>query len=275
MANGPKRIFDFHAQARMRRRASNLAGERFLWREAAEGLAERLGAVNRRFSRALAVDGRAADLLPAAAAEWRIAAFDENEKLDIAESGFDLAVSILSLHAINDLPGALAQIRGALKPDGLFLAAVFGGETLHELCAALIAGETAVAGGAARRIAPFADIRDLGGLLQRAGFALPVADNERTQVRYRAFATLIGDLRLMGETGILAERRPLGRAVLAAAQDCYAADHADADGRLRATFDIVYLTGWAPDESQPKPLRPGSAQMRLAEALGTVERKAE
>jgi SAM-dependent methyltransferase len=204
---------------------------------------------------------------------WHSAAFDAAERLD-ASCGFDLAVSILRLHGMNDLPGALAQIRRALKPDGLFVAALFGGATLFELRDAFAAGEIETIGGITPRVAPFADVRELGALLQRAGFALPVADVERTTVRYRDFATLANDLRLMGETNALAERQSLSRATLRAALAHYAAKHSDADGRLRATFDIVYLTGWAPHESQQKPLKPGSAKARLAEALGTVEQSA-
>ncbi|MBI3759571.1 MAG: methyltransferase domain-containing protein, partial [Deltaproteobacteria bacterium] len=193
-----------------------------------------------------------------------------------APESFDLAVSVLSLQAVNDLPGALVQIRRSLKPDGLFLAALFGGETLHELREAFAAGEMAVLGGVSPRVAPFAEVRALGTLLQRAGFALPVADSERTTVQYREFKTLVSDLRALGETNVLnqRDRRPLSRAVLAAALAHYGAAHCDAKGRLTATFDVIYLTGWAPHESQPKPLRPGSAKARLADALGTVERKA-
>jgi hypothetical protein len=156
------------------------------------------------------------------------------------------------------------------------MAALLGGDTLRELRESLAAGESEVVGGMSPRVAPFADVRALGGLLQRAGFALPVADVERTTVRYREFSTLIRDLRAAGETNALAERqrKPIRRDVLAAALSHYARHHADADGRLRATFDIIYLTGWAPHESQQQPLKPGSAKMRLADALGTTERSA-
>jgi SAM-dependent methyltransferase len=273
MTSGPPRIFDAHAQALHRTRAVRLTGERFLLHEAADGIRARLEPVNRTFAAALAVDGRAAELLQGVAT-WRIGLFDADERLDIGHGGFDLAVSILSLHGMNDLPGALVQIRRALKPDGLFVGALFGGATLCELRDAFAAGEIETVGGITPRVTPFADVRELGALLQRAGFALPVADVERTTVRYRDFATLANDLRLMGETNALVERQHLSRATLRAALVHYAAKHSDADARLRATFDIVYLTGWAPHEGQQKPLKPGSAKTRLAEALGTVEHPA-
>ena len=248
-----------------------MAGERFLLREAMEGVRDRLAPVNRSFATALDLDGRAAEMSQGAAATWSRGAFDSTERLNAA-TGFDLAVSILSLHGMNDLPGALAQIRRALKPDGLFLAALFGGATLFELRDAFAAGEIETTGGVSPRVAPFADVRELGALLQRAGFALPVADVERTTVRYRDFQTLISDLRLLGETNALTERsRTLSRATLKAALAHYASKHSEPDGRLRATFDIVYLTGWAPDENQQQPLKPGSAKARLADALGTKE----
>lgn len=274
MAKGPPRIFDSHAQALHRARAARRAGDRFLLREAAEGVAARLAPVNRTFAAALAVDGRAAEHLQDLAATWRAGSFGPGERLETGDGGFDLAVSLLSLHGMNDLPGALAQIRRALKPDGLFVAALFGGATLFELRDAFAAGEIETLGGITPRVAPFADVRELGALLQRAGFALPVADVERTTVRYRDFATLANDLRAMGETNALAERQGLSRATLRAALAHYAAKHGEPDGRLHATFDIVYLTGWAPHESQQQPLRPGSAKTRLAEALGTVEHPA-
>jgi len=158
----------------------------------------------------------------------------------------------------------------------LFLAALFGGDTLFELRSSFAAAEAMTTGGISPRVAPFADVRDLGGLLQRAGFALPVADMERTTVRYRDFGSLVRDLRAHGETNILVERsrKPLSRATFSALQAHYAAHHADADGRLLATFDIVYLTGWAPHQSQQKALKPGTAKSSLAKALGTVERPA-
>jgi SAM-dependent methyltransferase len=266
----PPRIFDrkLYTLRRKRRR-----GESFLAVDAAEGLAERIAAVNRRFSHALDLNARPEShrVLAPLAAEWTETASGtaDEEALPFAPESFDLVVSVLSLHAVNDLPGALVQIRRALKPDGLFLAALFGGETLHELRNAFAAGESETIGGVSPRVAPFADVRDLGGLLQRAGFALPVADVERTTVRYSSFDKLVSDLRALGETNALAERRkrPLRKDTLAAAITHYRANHADAESRMAATFDVVYLSGWAPHESQQKPLAPGSAKMRLADAL--------
>jgi len=273
MSETPPRIFDFHAQVLRRQRAARLPGTRFLVSEAVEGVKDRLDPVNRTFAAALAVDENAVTVLQGPQIAWQVTSFDNDERL-VGGSGFDLAVSILGLHGLNDLPGALVQIRRALKPDGLFLAAVFGGSTLAELRDSFAAGELATIGGVSPRVAPMADVRELGALLQRAGFAMPVADVERTTVRYRDFHTLVGDLRAMGETNALAVRHHhLRRETLAAALAHYQTHHADPDGRLRATFDIVYLTGWAPDESQPKPLRPGSAKMRLADALGVKEQK--
>jgi hypothetical protein len=170
---------------------------------------------------------------------------------------------------VNDLPGALVQMRRALKPDGLLIAALIGGETLTELRQSLTIAESELLGGASPRVAPFVDVRALGGLAQRAGLALPVVDLDRAIVRYADMFALVADLRAMGATNALDERSrtPLRREVLARAAALYAERFADPDGRLRATFDIVWLAGWVPDESQPKPLKPGSATMRLADAL--------
>jgi SAM-dependent methyltransferase len=256
MSDGIPRIFDHRAVAAQRARAG---GDTFLTREAQEGLDARLAAVNRRFERVLALD-----------------TLDRDEIVHAEDGAFDLVTSLLALHKVNDLPGVLRQIRNTLKPDGLFLGALFGGETLRELRESFAAGELATTGGVSPRVFPFADVRDLGGLLQRAGFALPVADVERTTAVYRDFAGLARDLRTHGETNALAARtrKPLARATLAAMLAHYRAHHAEPDGRLRATFDIVYLTGWAPHESQQKPLRPGSAKTRLADALGATEHSA-
>ncbi|HTT97590.1 MAG TPA: methyltransferase domain-containing protein [Rhizomicrobium sp.] len=277
MSNGIPKLFDRRILALRRARALRLGGDRFLVREALEGLSERLSAVNRRFSDALAIEmpfeflGEEQD----PAAHWDLATLDANEALPLENGRFDLAISLLAFHAVNDLPGVLVQIREKLAPDGLFLAALFGGDTLFELRDSFAVAEAETTGGISPRVAPFADVRDLGGLLQRAGFALPVADVERTTVLYRSFADLVRDLRLHGETNALIERsrKPLSRETLAAMLSHYQSHHAEADGRLRATFDIVYLTGWAPHQSQQKPLRPGSAKARLADALGTSEHK--
>jgi SAM-dependent methyltransferase len=285
MAAGPPRIFDRAAYRAHRGRAK---GDALLAAQAAEHLAERLVAINRHFSTALDLGSRPAsfDALRSSARSWvrmapaafpndgTAAVVADEETLPFAEASFDLVMSVLSLHAVNDLPGALVQIRRALKPDGLFLAAIFGGETLSELRQAFVTAEADMSGGISPRVAPFADVRELGGLLQRGGFALPVADVERTLVRYRDLATLFADLRALGETNALAGRRTsfLPRRILAAVTKEYSSTFADPDGRFRATFDVAYLTGWAPHVSQQKPLAPGSAKARLADALGTTER---
>ncbi len=265
----PPRIFDRKAYALRRARGR----ESFLVLDAAQGIAERIGSINRRFGRALNLNARPETraIFAPLAKDWIETApgsVDE-ESLPFAPESFDLIVSVLSLHAVNDLPGALLQIRRALTPDGLFMAALFGGETLHELREAFAAGESETVGGASPRVAPFADVRDLGGLLQRAGFALPVADVERTTVRYRNFDGLVADLRALGETNVLSERSKsvLRKDTLASAIAHYKTHHADAEGRIGATFDLIYLSGWSPHESQQKPLAPGSAKMRLADAL--------
>lgn len=286
MSTAPK-IFDRALYAKRRARAARRTADRFLLNEAAGHIANRLGAVKRHFLNGLELSARAesTEVLVPFAQNWTRTVLSpgegtglaaDEEALPFAPESFDLAVSVLSLHAVNDLPGALVQIRRILKPDGLFMAALFGGETLHELREALAAGETTALGGVSPRVAPFADVRAMGMLLQRAGFALPVADSTRTTVHYREFGTLVSDLRALGETNVLCQRdkRPLGRTTVAATLARYGAAHSDAKGRLMATFDVIYLTGWAPHESQPKPLRPGSAKTSLADALGTVERKA-
>lgn len=199
----------------------------------------------------------------------------EEEQLPFAEASLDLVVSTLGLHWTNDVVGALVQIQLALKPDGLFIGAFFGGATLMELRQSLVAAEAEILGGAGSRVSPFADAADAPGLLQRAGFALPVADVDRVTVTYEHPIRLMADLRHMGETSVLAERhpKPLTRALIARASEIYIEEFAGPDGRLPATFEIITLTGWAPHDSQPKPLRPGSAKVRLADALGTVEHK--
>ena len=199
----------------------------------------------------------------------------DEELSPFAPERFDLCVSALAQHSVNDLPGALTQVRRSLKPDGLFLGALLGGQTLQELRAVLAEAESEIRGGASPRVAPFSDVRDLGHLLQRAGFALPVTDLDRVTVRYGSMFTLVADLRAMGLTNALAHRdtRPLGRRMFLRAAQLYAERFADPDGRLRATFDIVWLSGWVPHESQQKPLKPGSAKMRLADALGAQEQR--
>jgi SAM-dependent methyltransferase len=198
------------------------------------------------------------------------------EWLPFAAGSLDLAVSALHLHFVDDLPGTLVQIRRALKPDGLLLASLLGGDTLTELRQSFAAAEAELTSGAAPRVAPFVEVRTAGALLQRAGFALPVVDQDRRTVRYDSALHLMRDLRAMGATNALVERdrRPLRRAVLIRAVEIYQQRFADPDGRVRATFDVISLSGWAPHESQQQPLRPGSARMRLADALGSVEKPA-
>ena len=199
----------------------------------------------------------------------------DDERLPFAPASLDLVVSTLGLHWTNDVVGALIQIRLALKPDGLLVAALLGGETLTELRQSLIAAEVELTGGAGQRVSPFADPADAASLLQRAGYALPVADVDRVCVRYAHPLKLMADLRQMGETGVLADRHPraLTRQVLGRACEIYAQRFADPDGRVRASFEILTLTGWAPHASQQQPLKPGSAKTRLADALGTVEHR--
>ena len=264
-------LFEFSAAARAQARAARLAGDRFLDRAAADGLADRLATVTRKFERGLWIGTAVAPEIAPFAKTWTCASFDAHEILS-CDNDFDLAVSLYSLQAINDLPGALVQIRRCLKPDGLFMGALLGGNSLSELRDAFAHAESATRGGVSPRVSPFADVRDMGGLLQRGGFALPVADVERLTVRYGDFSGLVRDLRAHGFTNAMAERsrRPLRRDTLAALLAHYAAHHAQ-DGKLLARFETLYLTGWSPHESQQKPLAPGSAKSRLAEALGTDE----
>src|SRR4051794_7575915 len=270
-------IFDRALLRARRRRASAIGAETFLIDRAANELVERLGAVLRNFDRAADIGTPADTLRRALTASAKIGAvaaveFDD-EMLPFGEGSLDLAVSALALQFVNDLPGALIQIRRALKPDGLFLAAMLGGDTLIELREAFAAAESEVEGGVSPRVAPFADLRDLGALLQRAGFALPVIDSERITVRYDTVFALMHDLRRMGATNPLTERRrkPLKRATLLRMVEIYGERFSDPDNRLRATFEIIWLSGWAPHQSQQQPLKPGSARTRLADALGTEE----
>jgi SAM-dependent methyltransferase len=279
------------ARMRLERALRTFVAERgadFLLRRAAGDLADRLLLVKREFPVAvdlgtpgphaalvLAGDRRIGFVLRAAptasaageGAYPRIVADDERSTL--ADASCDLIVSLLALQGVNDLPGALIQIRRALRPDGLFLGCMMGGESLNELRQCLTAAESEILSGASPRVAPFADVRALGALLQRAGFALPVVDLDRAVTRYADMLALTRDLRAMGATNALIarSRAPLRRDVLVRAGQIYAERFADSDGRLRATFDMVWLAGWAPHESQQKPLKPGSAKMRLADAL--------
>jgi SAM-dependent methyltransferase len=246
----------------------------FLLDRIAEDMAERLQAVLRPFDSAADI-GSAGDQVRIALAGrvGQLARIDlpelESEPLPLPPESLDLAVSALAFQFVNDLPGVLAQIRRALKPDGLLLAAMTGGDTLTELRQSFAAAEAECEGGVSPRVAPFADLRDVGALLQRAGFALPVTDVDRVVVRYDSAFALMADLRRMGATNVLVERRrtPTRRATLLRMAQLYGERFADVDGRIRATFDVIWLSGWAPHESQQKPLRPGSAKASLAEAV--------
>ncbi len=288
----PPALFDRALLAARLERAYRAApanpGADFLMRRAAEELADRLSLVRRVFAVAADVGSpapHAAETLAArsgGALTLRLApsslgagrgaysgAVGDVERLPLADGSCDLVVSLMALHHVNDLPGALIQIRRALRPDGLLMAALAGGDTLIELRQSLTIAESEILGGAAPRVAPFADVRALGSLMQRAGFALPVVDADSVVARYDDLFALMRDLRAFGATNALTlrSRKPLRRDVLIRAAAVYAERFADSDGRLRATFETIWLTGWAPHESQPKPLKPGSAAMRLADAL--------
>ncbi|MFI4973583.1 MAG: methyltransferase domain-containing protein [Caulobacterales bacterium] len=295
----PPRLFDraLH-RVRLERAAGLFSQADFLKRRAAGDLVERLETIQRQFSVAVDLGARTgsfAEMLAGSDARDKVGLLVESdlsaamlgtrravrlvadeERLPFADASLDLVVSSLALHWSNDLVGALIQIRRALKPDGLFLAAILGGATLTELRQALTQAELDVCGGAGPRVSPFADAFDAAALLQRAGFALPVADVDRVTVRYSHPLALMADLRRMGETNVLAEHsgRPLTRPILARMSEIYAERFAEADGRIVATFEILTLTGWAPHESQQKPLRPGSAKARLADVLGVTEQSA-
>jgi len=274
-------IFDHDVlRLRLRRAARNPAA--FLLHRCLDDALDRLAAIKRPFANILDV----LTPIPVSAQDLpntrrdhigfdALQAAGGGEALNAALPPYDLAISLLGLQFINDLPGFMVQIRQALKPDGLFLAAMIGGQTLHELRTALNEAEAESSGGASPHVAPFADIRDMGGLLQRAGFALPVTDIDSITVRYDDMFALIRDLRSMGATNNLVSRSktPLKKAVFLRAAQIYAQRFSDVDGRVRATFEIIWLSGWVPDASQQKPLRPGSAKMRLAEALKVPESK--
>jgi SAM-dependent methyltransferase len=290
-------VFDRKLVRQHRERAARgFSSADFLIRESAARLADRLLDVTRTFPVALDLGCHAgalgedlqaspkigalyqADFSPAMAraargANGRPAFCADEEILPLASSSLDLVLSNLSLHWVNDLPGALAQIRLALKPDGLLLATLFGTDTLKELRGVLIEAEMEIAGGAAPRVSPFTDVRDAGNLLSRAGFALPVVDAETITVTYSDMFKLMADLRGMGETNTVLERRkiPTRRDVFLRAAALYAERHSDPRGRIQATFQIITMTAWAPHASQQKPLRPGSAAARLADALQTKE----
>jgi NADH dehydrogenase [ubiquinone] 1 alpha subcomplex assembly factor 5 len=285
----PNQLFDrLLVRRRRERAAASLAGADFLVTEVVARLAERVQDVRRHFPLGLALGAHGGRLAAAlagcsigslvqadhsramlAGCTGPVVVADE-EALPFGMDRFDLVVSAQVLHWVNDLPGTLAQLRYCLKPDGLLLLALPGGETLTELRASLLDAELEVEGGAGPRVSPFLELRDAAALLQRASFALPVADIDRLTVSYPDPLALLRDLRAMGETNALVQRRHgLRRATLARALELYAERHADAAGRVGATFDIVFLTAWKPHESQPKPLARGSGRVDLAAALGS------
>lgn len=286
-------LFNRSLLAQKRRRAAPaLAQSRFLLDLSADTLLERLQDIKRSFARGVLIGGRDApdfpqrvqtlapcafvartDLTPALLQSGDVCA--DEEFLPFGGGALDLVLSNLSLHSVNDLPGVLIQIRHALKADGLFLASMLGGETLFELRQSFMQAELALYGGVSPRIMPFADKPQMGALLHRAGFALPVVDSDIITVSYPDLTALMRDVRAMGEASIIAARRKRfsSRRFFKQAEDYYRAHFSDPDGRLRASFEIIYLIGWTPHDSQQKPLKPGSAHMRLAEALGVKEEK--
>ncbi|RZJ17959.1 MAG: methyltransferase domain-containing protein [Brevundimonas sp.] len=280
-------IFDARRRAaRLARSARRFATADFLHARAAENAVGSLEVILRDFpvvvdlsaqpgpfTRALADSSVAARIgAPVAVGDTASHAQPGAAPLTLTDQSTDVIVSLMTLHWANDLPGALAQIRRALRPDGLFLGTLLGAGTLKELRGVLTEAELQLRGGAQARVSPFADGFDGAGLLQRAGFALPVSDVDRVTVRYPDLFALVRDLRAMGETNVLAgPTRPLTRDIIARAAALYAERHAEADGRIPATFEIVHLAGWAPHDSQQKPLKRGSAKMRLADALGVTE----
>ena len=297
----PEQVFDRGAVRRHQARAATrLAEHDFLFREVATRVAERIGDVNRRFPLAIELGSHApatSRILgqltqvgtwisaygaprgagrPGGQEDGGLGLVADEEWLPFAEGRADLVVSVLGLHWVNDLPGALIQIRRALRPDGLFMAALWGGETLGELRQALLSAESEIEGGASPRVSPFVDVAQAGALLQRAGFALPVADLDSLTVTYPDALALMRELRGMGEANAVGARRKSfsRRNTLARAAAIYGERFGTADGRGPATFQVIYLTAWAPHASQQQPRRPGSAQTRLADALDTIEQPA-
>lgn len=271
------KVFDLALLKKRQARAMKAGAETFLLDRIVEDLSERLHAVVRDFQNAADIGspGHAvADVLAASTKQSRHVDWSANEReaLSLEANSLDLVVSALALQFVNDLPGVLAQVQHALQPDGYFLAATVGGDTLTELRQSFAEAEVALDGGLSPRVIPMLDLRDAGALLQRAGFALPVTDVDRVTVRYDNMFGLMRDLRRMGATNMLADRHraPLRRATLMRAAEVYAQRFSDADGRIRATFDIVWMAGWSPHESQPKPLRPGSAKVSLEDAVKKV-----
>jgi SAM-dependent methyltransferase len=296
----PSLVFDRALLCKRRARAAaRFSDYSFLKHAIAEDVCDRLEAIKRDFPTVLELSAQGGVFLREARARPDLAsrlgfvvqsdlaaqclpyigaarAVLDEESLPFAPQSFNLVVAAGGLHWVNDLPGLMVQVRELLRPDGLFIGAMFGAGTLRELRECLLTAEVELVDGAAARVSPFADAQDLAGLLQRAGFSLPVSDSDTRLVRYRSPARLLDDLRGMAETSALADRprRPLRRAVIARAMELYAERFADPDGKVRATFNVLTATGWAPHESQQTPLRPGSAKARLADVLGVVERSA-
>ncbi|MEQ3625565.1 MAG: methyltransferase domain-containing protein [Celeribacter sp.] len=275
MTDAPPLLTDRLALEAHRTRATRIGVADFLWRAVSDEIDERLLEVNRRFSRAAVISPRP-DLwqeLRAASPHPEARHVGDTDVLDLPQQSHDLVLHLMALHWANDPVGQMVQARRALRPDGLFMAALLGGNTLTELRQCLAEAEVAETGGLSPRIAPMAEIRDMGGLLQRAGFALPVADSLPLTVSYRDAFHLMHDLRAMGETNALASRHRavVPRRVFAHAAALYADRFAEPDGRIRASFELIFLAGWAPDDSQQQPLRPGSAKSRLADALKVPE----
>ncbi len=293
--NAPPALIDRELVLRRRARVAVTAcAHDFLLARAADDLADRLLLVKRTFPSALVLGahhgvlgrrlcglGGIENILSLDSCSAFLEACDgqrvlaDEERLPVADASLDLVVSAHALHVVNDLPGVLAQIRRALKPDGLMLATFPGGETLHELREAWLVAESDVTGGASPRVCPFADVRTCGALLQRAGFALPVTDSETVVVTYATPLALMAEIKAMGMSNMLSDRSrtPVTRGLMMRAAEVYAERFGIADGRVPATFEMITLTGWAPHESQQKPLQPGSAKMRLADALGVKEGK--
>lgn len=268
MNTAPQHIFDTERMLQNRERAKRLGGDHdFLRAEIADRMQDRIQDVNRAFERILDVGGDMVRFTERADTADFVQLSDS--PLDLRQGHYGLILSNLCMHWVNDLPGLLIQLNHALKPDGLLLASMFGGETLRELRHSLLSAEAEITGGANARVIPFAEVKDLGSLLQRAGFALPVTDMDTLTVTYEHPLKLMHELRGMGETNALSAMTDkfLRRDVLLRACEIYQSEFGLENGRVPATFQIMYLTGWHPHESQQKPLKPGSAKMSLADAL--------
>ena len=284
-------VTPFHrrlVRLRRDRAAAGFAGYDFLLHHAVGELADRLADVKRNFARVLVLGCHTgqvagifahkpellvqADFSCAMARLVPGAVVADEEYLPFAKHAFDLVIAPLTLHWVNDLPGTLLQIRNVLKPDGLFLGTLLGGETLWQLRQVLLQAESETASVAGPRVSPFADLRDMGALMQRANFALPVVDSDSVTATYGDLFRLLHDLRGMAAThapnGVI---RPLSRATLFRAAELYRAQFAESDGRIPATFQMIHVAGWSPDPSQQQALKPGSAKVRLADVLGTNE----